>query len=71
MVVVFSVSLTGGPTIITTSAKASARRKLKSGPANATMTLSSGEIFGSFTRPPEFSLLPSITSMVAIWGSET
>ena len=42
MVVEFSASLTGRPTLQTTTAKASASRKLNSGPANATMILSSG-----------------------------
>ena len=69
MVVEFSASLTGRPTTQTTTAKASASRKLNSGPAKATMILSKAEMGGSGCS--ELSLLPSMASMVAICGSET
>src|ERR1035437_3907382 len=48
-VVVLSASVEGLPTLQTTTAKPSASRKLNSGPANATMILSSGETLGSFS----------------------
>ena len=48
--VVISASLTGRPTIITIQANASANKKLNSGPAKATIILSSAEILGSFAR---------------------
>jgi len=66
-VVVVSASGIGRPTAQTKVAKASARRKLNNGPANATMILSSGLIGGNSVRPG----FPSIASIGAIWGKRT
>ena len=69
IVVVVSDSLTGRPTVQMITAKRTARPKLKSGPANATIILSSAEILGSFARSR--SALPSIMSIGASCGSAT
>ena len=69
IIVVASDSLTGRPTTQMKRAKATARRKLKSGPANATMILSSAEIFGSCAR--SMSALPSMISIGASCGKAT
>src|SRR5947208_1918487 len=64
-----SDSLTGCPTAQTMHANARARSKLKSGPAIATIILSSAEISGSFARST--STLPSMMSIGASCGSAT
>ena len=68
MVVVLSAS-PGLPTTQTMTANANASRKLKRGPAIATMILSIAEMGGStsfFSSP-----LPSIKSIGAICGNDT
>ena len=62
-------ALLGLPTPQTTNAKKIASKKLNSGPANATMILSSGETLGSASA--DSSLLPSMASIVAICGRAT
>src|ERR1043166_2830456 len=69
MTVVLADSRSGRPTPQTTQANATARPKLKSGPAKATMILSQAEIGGSSLLG--LSLFPSIVSIGAICGSET
>jgi hypothetical protein len=62
--VVLSASLVGLPTCQTMTANAIASKKLKRGPAKATMILSRGETFGNGSAG--ISVLPSMASMVAI-----
>ena len=64
-----SASLLGLPTLQTMKAKKTASKKLNSGPANATMILSNGETLGSVSAGS--SVLPSMTSIVAICGRAT
>src|ERR1035437_2597944 len=64
-----SASLLGLPTPQTTTANSIASKKLNSGPANATMILSSGETGGNWSAG--VSVLPSTASIVAICGNKT
>src|ERR1700740_3757797 len=69
MIVVVSASAIGLPTTQQMVEKTKANKKLKSGPAAATIILSSGLIGGK--SEPLTPALPSTASIVAICGSNT